>query len=61
MEAGKEEEEGKIKQEGIWTPIIGSPGRGRAATLALLREMVAHNTARANESKSNSRKGEGFS
>ena len=46
MGAGKEGGEGKIKQ-GDLAPMVGIPGRGRAATLVLMGGMVAHNAARA--------------
>ena len=46
MGAGKEEREGKIKQGGLWNPMVGNPGRSRADTLPLLGGMVAHNAPR---------------
>ena len=60
-EQTRREERERLSWGGIWTHMVGNSGRGRAATLVLLREMVAHNVVRApGQMKSNSRKGRGL-
>ena len=39
------EERTRVRRRGIWTPMVGGPGRGRAVRLALMREIIAQNVA----------------